>query len=115
MNQLQNVAIIDYYYEKSDSRIIQGNKDFIRGMEQEGYYVAKGGYGSYRMNKPSVARVKFLVNSEVKEQSVKGLIRDYYGVSRVTENKLIQFLMDYKTGKFDLKYSDEEGLVIYEQ
>ena len=106
------VKIINYLYEPSSSIIAQGNDDVIRSYKYQGYYIKKGGYGTYRMNKPSTAKVKFIADNVLHIQSVKQLIRDYYGVQRVTRNKLEQFVYDCNSGEIDLKYSDEFGLYI---
>lgn len=116
------VTIVDYYYEPSSSFVAQGDKRKIRKYEEQGFYVKSGGFGSYRMVKPSSAQVYFTVDEEYEEQgqdqlpvhnqSVKQLIRDCYNVQRVTKQKLENFVSDCNNGIFNLQYSKDSGLYV---
>lgn len=103
-------TILNSNYERSDTLIAQG-RDVAR-YERMGYVKGNGGYGTYRMNKPAVAEVSFEANGTYHTQSVRGLILDYYGMQRVTKNKLNQFVKDCNSGIIDLHYSDNVGLYI---
>ena len=107
------VQIINSYYEKSDSILVQGTPDVMRTYEEEGYYWEKGSNGSYIMVRPSKAIVEFLSEGDFHRQSVKSLIRETYGINSVTKNKLEQFVKDCKSGKIKLDYSFDKGLFRY--
>lgn len=108
------VKIVDYYYEQSSSIIAQGNYRKIQRYRDQGFYEVAGGFGTYRMVRPSVAKVYFTIdeNKEVLNQSVKQLIRDCFNVERVTKKRLETFVSACKLGIIDLKYSSDSGLYI---
>lgn len=106
------VVIKNFIYVPSQSIVVQGNKRVIDSYKKKGYYIAKGGNGSYRMYKPSVTDLVFEVDNDGKEhvQCVKKLIYDYYKVERVTRKKIAEFLDDCESKKIKLKYSKKKGL-----
>lgn len=116
------VTIVDTFYEPSSSVVAQGKPSKIREYEKRGYYVASGGFGSYRMVMPSKTIVYFTVEGEMDEehpdrqpvhnQSVKQLIRDCYDVSRVTKQKFEEFVSDCNSGIINLQYSEASGLYV---
>lgn len=103
---MKKIKFISYYYEPSESTIAQGNAQ-IKRYEKLGYYKKQGGNGSYRMVKPSVAEITFKLDEVISTQSVKEMIRDYYGISNVTKPKLETFFNDCVTGK--IQFSTKNG------
>lgn len=99
---------ISIEYEPSNSIIAQGRE--VERAKREGYYCAKGGNGSYRMNRPSLAIMTFEVEGEVKSQSVKQLIRDVYGIQKVSRLHADRFFDDVKKGAIMLRYNENFGL-----
>ena len=110
---MNNVIITGYTYEKGSNSIAQGSSNQIEKYERANHcYALRGGNGTYLMVSPSVARITFDYNGVIYEQSVKGLIREVYGVERVTRKRLETFVYDCMVGKIDLKYDLDRGLYI---
>jgi hypothetical protein len=104
------VKVLNIKYTPSHSVIAQGKN--VNLCAKNGYYRGTGGNGSYRMNKPSKAILKFEVNGEEHSCSVKQLIRDTYSIYRVGKNNATKFLEDVQAGNIQLEYSDEKGLYV---
>ena len=92
-------------YEPSHSIVAQGSQ--VKRYEKEGYYKKYGGNGTYRMVKPSKTIIRFNVNGEIREQSVKQLIRDTFGIVNVSKDHLDRLINEY-----ELDYSDNVGLFV---
>lgn len=102
------VTALNIIYEPSDSVIAQG-KDVSR-QEKRGYYSYQGGCGTYRMNKPSTVILEFEADGVMHSCSVKSLIREVYGISRIGKKQANRFLNDVMSGIITLDYSEENGL-----
>ena len=97
---MNNINFLTYNYRYSNSVVARGKRQVDR-YKKEGYYILRGGNGSYVMYKPSIAEITYELNGNVTTQSVKEKIRNYYGIEKVTENKLEEFYDDCVSGKVD--------------
>lgn len=106
------VVIKRFFYKESQTIVVQGNKSVINSYIKKGYRIIRGGNGTYIMSLPSVAGVVFEVDNDgiERSQDVKQLIRDFYGVKRVTRSKLEEFVIDCNLKTIKLKFSEEKGL-----
>lgn len=99
---MKKIKFMSYYYEPSESTVAQGESQ-IKRYEKLGYYKHQGGNGSYRMVKPSVAEITYLLDGIISTQSVKDMIRKHYGVKNVTLAKLETFYDECVSGKIVFK------------
>lgn len=102
------ITILDLIYEPSESVVAQG-KD-VSKYERKGFFKVRGGNGSYRMAKSSKVILYFEIDGVRHSCSVKQLIYDAYGISRVGQKEAYDFLTDLKAGNIKLDFS-EDGTV----
>lgn len=106
------VEPIRFTYEGSEKEIFRGTRKKLDKKLEEGYQVVKGGNGSYLISKPSVAEVTVDSDVGIKTFDVKNIIREEYGLERVTEASFKKFEREIKDGKKKLSYTENEGLTI---
>ena len=104
------VKILNSYYEQSDSVIAQGRE--IERYEKMGYERGNGGYGTYRMNKPAAAIVTYETEYARIKENISNMIKNYYGMQRLSRKRFDEFVHSCKCGEIDLQYSDDIGLYI---
>lgn len=100
--------ILSYHYEQADSVIARGRE--VGYYQRKGYIVGYGGNGSYRMNLPASATVTVDVGGQIFTESVWSLIKDLYGLQRISKKRLIQFVDECDRGIIDLRYDYNVGL-----
>ena len=108
------IEVVGFNYVPSKSFLAQGNKREIQKLVNQGYRIIRGGYGSYIMSEPSIAEVQYKIDDdeEIHTQNAIGLIREIYNVTRVTREKLENFVVDCMLGDVKLKYSEGTGLYL---
>jgi hypothetical protein len=108
------IEVVGYNYLPSKSFLAQGSKLEIQKLVKKGYRIVRGGNGSYIMSDPSIAEIEYKINDDEKvhTQNAKPLVREYYGVDKVTETRLKNFVSDCIYGAVNLKYSETDGLYL---
>ena len=107
MKDLKEVNVTGYYYVPSGGTIEkQGTRRDIQKYLNQGYKIVYENNGYYVLSIPSSANVRYEVEDVERTECVKPLIRDYYNVERVTENRFNKFMQDYENNKFNFMYSE---------
>ena len=103
----------NYYYQPSSKFKLQStDTEKIRSYEEKGLFPIELEDGTFLISIPSRTDVEFVINGQRHIETVKELIRDVYGMKKVTRKSLEKFYNDCNAGNIKLEYSEKKGLYL---
>ena len=98
-------------YMPQDEQIIQGNavtlKETGKELHNKGYRFITGGNGTEKWVRSAKCMVRFVPKGGKElTKDIKNLIRDYYGISKISESKFNSFCDLWLNEEITLEYEN---------
>ena len=103
---MKKLEFVNCRYEKSDSRVIQGNSQKVEPYLKEGYFIKESRNGYWVLIKPAQVIVTFKNGDKIQKYNLKTQICDLYDKRKISEKTVQKFQKDAEKGKIEFYHKD---------
>ena len=105
MKKIENIKM---RYVPSEQKFFQGKDSELQKLLNQGWNIVpeQGGNGSYNLYKPVKVFMHFTTESGGHSFEVKEMVKDYYGLTRISEKTCDRFERDFQAGKASVMYDE---------